>query len=368
MMRVVKIGNSVPLSGEEGTHGTAANHAVELAVAQANERGDLPFEIRLVSLDDRCSVEAGQEVARQLSEDPEVLSVVGPFNSTPAKSAAPIYHSARVAHICPAASNPTLSQQGWDTFFRMVASDEVQGREAARCAVQVVGASRLAVLHDQTVFGQPLAEIVADEAKRQGAEIVLFEGIDRGQRRFPDTVRRIREAAPNLIYYGLIEAEGSVMAHELRTAGIRAPYMGADGLKPSRYLETPEVEVEGPYYTSACADVRRLPSAAAFRTAYAERFPSLADYTIYTVEAFDAANVLIDALRRCGARSREAVLAEVGRTRGHAGASGPITFSSTGDRLGAVVDFYQVKRGELVFLGTTSQLLRQDSEASRKAS
>lgn len=356
MERVVKIGQSVPLSGEEGNHGRAASHAVELAVMHANEKGDLPFQIELVSLDDECTVEAGAAVASSLCQDPGVFGVVGPFNSTPAQAAGAIFHAHGLVHICPAASNPGLTRQGWSTFYRVVASDEVQGREAARCAVRAAGARRIALLHDRSAFGQPLAEIVRDEAVAQGAQIALFEGIDRGQPRYPDTVQRVREAEPDLVYFGLIEAEGSTMAHELRAAGVLAPYMGADGLKPSRYLETPEVDVVGPYYTSACADIRRRPSAVDFRRSYARRFPQFADYTIYTVEAYDAANVLIDALRRAGTTERRTVLDQVSRTLNLAGASGPITFSPNGERRDPVIDFYVVQGGELRFLGTTSEL------------
>lgn len=358
MKRTVKIGNSVPLSGEECVHGTAANHAVELAVWQANQRGDLPFTLELVSLDDECTIEAGESVAARFSADSGILGVVGPFNSTPAQAAAPVFHSARLAHICPAASNPDLSRQGWDTFFRVVASDQVQGREAAKCAVHVVEADRIAVLHDKSAFGQPLAEIFASEAQNQGAEIVLFEGIDRGQTRFPETVQRVREAEPDLVYFGLIEAEGSAMAHELRAEDVMAPYLGADGLKPSRYLETPEVEAVGPYYTSACADVRQRPTAVEFRQAYAARFPKFADYTIYTAEAYDAANILIEALRQAERLDREAVREKVARTTGFPGASGPISFSPTGDRLDPVIDFYVVNQGVLTFLGTTADLMK----------
>jgi branched-chain amino acid transport system substrate-binding protein len=357
MKTQVKLGHCVPLSGEEGIHGRAADLAVQLAVKQANERGDLPFELVLASLDDECSVAAGEQVARQFCADPDLFGVVGPFNSTPTLGAAPVFAAAGMAHICPAASNPGLSRQGWQTFFRVIASDDVQGREAARCAVHVAHARRIAVLHDKTAFGQPLAEIVAEEARQQGVEIVLFEGIDRGQRQFPDTAQRLREADPDLIYYGLIEAEGSAMAHELRAAGVTAPYMGADGLKPSRYLETPEIEVIGPYYTSASANARQRPSAASFNQAYAHAFPEYAGYSIYTVEAYDAANVLIEALRQANVANRASVLARVAATRDFAGASGPISFSATGERLNPVIDCYVVEQGALKFLGAAADLI-----------
>ena len=357
MGKDVKLGHSVPLSGEEGTHGRAADRAVRLAVEQANAAGDLPFTIELVSLDDKCTREAGEAVAQQFCGSADVFGVVGPFNSAPAQAAGPHYHEAGLGHICPAASNPSLSRQGWRTFFRVVASDEVQGREAAKCAVKIIEAQRIAFLHDKSAFGQPLAEIVADEAGKQGADVVLFEGIDRGKRRFPETVRRVREAEPDLIYFGLIEAEGSAMATHLREVGVTAPYLGADGLKPSRYLETPEWDVVGPYYTSACTDVTRRESAARFREAYGDRFPDFADYTVYTVEAYDAARILIDALRRAGTDEREAIRHEVSQTAGFAGASGPITFTGRGNRLDPVIDLYVVKEGKLTFLGTTSELL-----------
>jgi branched-chain amino acid transport system substrate-binding protein len=135
-----------------------------------------------------------------------------------------------------------------------------------------------------------------------------------------------------------------------------APYLGADGLKPSRYLETPEADAEGPYYTSASADIRGRPSAVDFRKAYNQRFPDFADYSIYTVEAYDAADVLIDALRRAGTADRAAVLQAVAATTGFPGASGTIGFSPVGDRLDPVIDFYVVKGGELTFLGPTSEL------------
>jgi branched-chain amino acid transport system substrate-binding protein len=358
MKKIVKLGHSVPLSGEECVHGTAANYAVELAVLQANERGDLPYGIELVTRDDEFSTETGAAVAKQFCQDPDVFGVVGPFNSTPALGAGPVHSAARLVHVCPAASNPGLTDRGWETFFRIVATDEVQGREAAQCAVQVVKAQRMAVLHDKSAFGQPLAEIFADEAAAQGAEIVLLEGVNRGQTRFPETVERIRQAQPDLIYFGLIEAEGAAMAHELRTAGVMVPYLGADGLKPSRYLETPEVDAIGPYYTSACTDIKSRPTAAEFRAAYAERFPQVADYSIYTVEAYDAANVLIDALRRAGTADREAVLRQVAQTKGFPGASGPVTFTPKGERADPVIDFYVVERGELTFLGTTADLIK----------
>ena len=356
MTAVARLGHSVPLTGAEGVHGRAADKAVRLAVEQANARGDLPCEIELLSLDDKCEPEAGAYVANHLAQDPNVFGVVGPFNSTPAQAAAPIYHDAGLVHICPAASNPELSRQGWDTFFRTVPSDAVQGREAARCAVHVVGARRIAVLHDRSAFGQPLAEIFADAVQDYGAEIVLFEGITRGCTEFPETVEKVAASAADLIYFGLIEAEGSAMAHRLREGGVTAPYLGADGLKPSRYLETPDADVVGPYYTSACTDITRAAAAADFRRAYAVRFPAVADYTVYTAEAYDAAKTLIDALRRAGAPDRETVRREVAATQAYPGASGPISFTVDGDRANPIIDFYVVKEGELTFLGTTTDL------------
>lgn len=359
MKPVVKIGCSAVLSREEdeAIHGRHISQAVALAVEQANQRGNLPFTVEMALGDDQAQVEAAVEVAQKFINDPQVLGVVGTMNSHTSLATAPLYQQANLTQISPAASNPTLTQQGYRTFFRVVPHDLHQGQEGAKFAVSVLGARRVAIIHDGGNFGEPLAQIFSRTCRKLGAEVSITCQIEPGKIDYSNAVAVIALANPDLIFMGVIEAEGRHLAAQLRQAGVMAPLLGTDGLKPSHFLATPAYNAEGPYHTSASTDVERDPSAAKFADAYARRYGQL--YSIYTAEAYDAANLLIAACARAARLNRTSVLEQVSQIKDFAGASGLINFDQHGDRLHPRIGIYKINNGQLEFLGFTSELLAQ---------
>lgn len=357
MKPIVKIGCSAVLSEEddEAIHGRHLSQAVALAIEQANKRDDLPFVVEMLLGDDKAQVEAAMAVAQQFIDDPQVLGVVGTMNSHTSLAVAPLFNQANLAQISPAASSPILTRYGYRTFFRVVPHDLYQGREAAQYAIKILGAQRIVIIHDNTAFGEPLARAFQQTMATLGTRAMRYDGIQRGQVDFSDLVAEVAAAQPDLIFFAVIEAEGRHLARQLRQAGIRAIFFGTDGLKPSLFLATPDYQVEGPYHTSASTDVRIKPSAAAFAQAYAARYGEL--YSIYTAEAYDAANLLMAACARAANLDRPAVLAEISQTRNFPGASGPITFDESGDRLNPQISIYRVSGQTAVFLGYTTGLL-----------
>jgi branched-chain amino acid transport system substrate-binding protein len=356
---VIKIACSAVLSEEpdEQIHGQHIAQAVALAVEQANSRAELPFVVEVLVGDDKAQPEAAVAVAERFIADSQVLGVVGTMNSHTSLAAAPLYCQANLAQISPAASTPGLTQQGYHTFFRVIPHDLYQGQEAANYAVQALEVRQIVVIHDNSAFGEPLAGVFSQTCQVLGVSPVLQRGIQRGQVDFSELSAEIATLRPDLIFFGVIEAEGRLLAAQLRRAGVRAILMGTDGLKPSLYLATPEYDVEGPYHTSASTDVRIKPSAAAFAQAYLARYGML--YSIYTAEAYDAAHILISACARAHTLDRPTVLAQVARTHDFSGASGVISFDKYGDRLNAEIGIYRVINGAPVFLGTTTELLAQ---------
>jgi branched-chain amino acid transport system substrate-binding protein len=359
MKPLIKIGCSAVLSEEEdeSIHGRHISQAVALAIEQANNRNDLPFSVEMLLGDDKAQTSAAIAVAQQFIEDPQVLGVVGTMNSHTSLATAPLYHQANLTQISPAASNPSLTQHDFQTFFRVVPHDLCQGQEGARYAVQVLGAQRIAVIHDGGTFGEPLAKVFSQTCQQLGALITLSRRIQPGEVNFSEAVAEVAATEADLIFMGVIEAEGRHLAAQLRQAGVRAPFLGTDGLKPSRFLATPDYDVQGPFHTSASTDVTIKPSAAAFAQAYAERYGEI--YSIYTAEAYDAASLLITACASATTLDRASVLAEMAHIRDFPGASGPISFDKKGDRLNPQIGVYKVNGEALEFLGYTNELLAQ---------
>lgn len=353
-----ELGCSAVLSRDpdEAVHGRHIAQAAGLAVDQANARGDLPFEIELIVRDDGADAGMAVDVAREFIGRPNLVGVIGTMNSDTSLAAGALYAEAGLAQIAPAASNPELTQKGWPTFFRVVANDLVQGRLAAAYAVRVLGSRSIAIIHDGSSFGKPLARIVSETVQSYGADVNLFMGIQRGDTDFHDLAARVARVAPDLIFFGVIEAEARYLAPQLREAGVRSIYMGTDGLKPSRFLATPGWSVDGPYHTNAGTDVCVTPSAAQFVRDYKARYGEV--YSIYTAEAYDAARILIAGCARAATLDRPSVLAQVAQTRDFPGVIGPITFDERGELIDPRIGVYRVEGDKTVFLGYAHELLK----------
>jgi branched-chain amino acid transport system substrate-binding protein len=351
---IVRIGFAAPFTGDQSIVGVPMRQCAELAAALANERGDLPFDVEVRGEDDFATPDGARAAAARFIADASVLAVVGHKNSGPSAAAAPLYAAARMTQITPSSTNSALSARGHATFFRMCAHDAIQGRTAARYAVRVRGAHRIAVLHDRTDYGRPLAEAVAAALGEEGAEVALFEGVAEGAGTFPETVARIRALAPDLVYFGLTEIEASIFARELRDAGVTALLFGTDGSPESKFLPLAGPAAEGSLHTYAGAPPSRAPAMRAFIEAFESRYEAV---PVYGPEVFDAANQIIAAAAAAPARTRAAVLAGVATMAEFSGASGRVRFDENGDRVDPPISIWTVEHNAMKLLGRADDLI-----------
>jgi branched-chain amino acid transport system substrate-binding protein len=321
--------------------------AVSLAVEQANARGDLPFPLELVALDDEASPGKARELAESIVEDRTIVGVVGHKNSGPSAAAGGVYAAGGIAQVSPSSTNSDLARRGWQTFSRVCADNERQATAAADYALETLHVQRVAAVHDGTDYGRPLAESFVQTIEQAGQEIVLVESIHLGQRDFSKVVGRLKDVACDLIYFGLTEIESSYLTRDLRHAGVTSHLFGADGGRQSPFPGLTGELAEGVYETYAGVDPKASPAGKAFLRAYEARNM---DCPIFGPEAYDAGCILIEALKRAGMAERSAILAEVRNLHGFTGATGPISFQANGNRRDAKVTIWQVIEGKMTRL------------------
>lgn len=351
---VVKIGFAAPFSGDQAIVGVPMRQCAELAITQINERNDVPFALGLQAEDDRADPVVAAAVARRMVADPAVVAVVGHKNSGPSASAAPIYAEAGLSQISPSSTNSRLSQHGYPTFFRMCAHDAVQGQMAARYAVRVLGARRVAIIHDRTDYGRPLAEVVQEVVEQEQAEVDLFEGIAEGETDFGETVNRLRQLSPDLVYFALTEIESSILARQLRSRGVEAVLFGTDGSRESQFMPLAGPAAEGAYQTYAGVDPQSTPAAEAFKRAFETRYGAV---PVYGLEVYDATNLIGETLKRAYSPDRKAVLDQVTRVSDFEGVTGPVIFESNGDRRDPQVSIWRVEQGQIRLQGLAQDLI-----------
>ncbi len=348
---VIKIGCAAPLAGDQAQLGIDTCRGVGLAVEQANAKGIgvTGYKLKLLALDDQHNPAQAVNVAKKFVADPNVLAVVGHFNSSCTKPASAIYHEAGIVQITAASTNPELSRQGFETFFRVAATDDVQGPKGADFAARQLNAKKIFVIDDKTTYGKGLADEFEKEARKLDLVVLGHEGITQGDKDFTPLLTKIKPMTPDLIYFGGIYPEGALLLRQARALGVTATFMGGDGLATPILIQlaTPEV-ADGTYMTMVGGDMKKIPSAAQFVKDYEAQYGEMGQWSAY---GYDAANILIQAIQQAGKKDRRAVLEAMRDMGPFSGVTGEVVFDEKGDNQNQFIGVFKIEKGELVYIG-----------------
>jgi ABC-type branched-subunit amino acid transport system substrate-binding protein len=346
----VSIGLVAPLTGDQAYIGIGVQQGAQMAIEDANIKGPVfgDKKLKLVALDDQHNPTQAVLAANKLISDPNVLGVVGHFNSSCSKAASSIYHEGRLAQVSPASTNPEISRQGFDTFFRVCATDDVQAPAAADFIVSKLGLKNIIIIDDQTTYGKGLANEFEIKFKALGGTVLRREGITQGEKDFTPLLTKVKSLKPELIYFGGIYPELALLVKQSRKIGLNVPWMGGDGIFDVTLIKlvTPEL-AEGIYATMLGVDPHSLPGAKDFITRYEARYGEIGSFSAY---GYDATNVIIEAIRRAQNTDRETVLRQVRATKDFSGILGALNFDSKGDAIGKSIGIFKVEKGQFKFI------------------
>ncbi|MCL5046782.1 MAG: branched-chain amino acid ABC transporter substrate-binding protein [Actinobacteria bacterium] len=342
-----RIGFAAPLSGDQAIVGVPMRDVLDFAIKEANSRGTLPYRLELVAADDGADEAKAAAVAQGLVADESVVAMVGHKNSGPSLAAAPFYQAAGMTQILASSTTAALTSRGYTNLFRVCASDALQGAAVARFAVSDLVVARIAVVNDGTAYGTSLAETFRLTAESCGARTVMSAGVTPGDSDFSPVVRQMAEVKPDAVYFGLTEIEASRLAPQMRRAGVDVVILGADGSRRSKFVELAGDAAEGAYMTYAGVDPESLQGGLWFTREFERRYGQC---PVYGPEIYDAAYIIIEALRRAGTPDRGRVLAEVRAMKRFPGVTGPISFDERGEREDVAVSLWRVEGGQNRFL------------------
>ena len=338
------------MTGDQAFIGTGVLQGAQMAIEEANVQGPVfgGTRIKLEPLDDQHNPTQAVLAANKLAANPDAVGVIGHFNSSCTKASSSIYHEARMVQISPGSTNPQISRQGFDTFFRVCPTDEVQAPVAAVFVFSKLHINKIVVIDDLTTYGKGLADEFEKKFKALGGEVLTRNGITQGEKDFTPLLTRIKSLNPELIFYGGVYPELALLIKQSKKIGFESAWMGGDGIFDVTLIKlaTPK-HSEGVYATMLGVDPRSLPAAKDFVTRYEARFGQIGSFSAY---AYDATNVLIEAIRRAGKNDREAVLNEVKKTKNFQGILGPVNFDASGDAVGRSVGIFKVENGKFKFL------------------
>ncbi|HET8578506.1 MAG TPA: branched-chain amino acid ABC transporter substrate-binding protein [Methylomirabilota bacterium] len=328
----IKIASQSPLSGGQAALGEGIKLGTQLAVEKF--KGNLVkmgYKVDFVPFDDQAKPDVGVANAKNIIADKEIMAVIGHLNSGVAIPSSEVYKEVTLTMISPANTNPVVTDRGYPNVNRVCGRDDVQGVVGSEFAHGTVKVKSAYIVHDKTQYGQSVAEFFKADAEKKGIKVLGFEGTEE-KSNFDPILTPIKAKNPDLIYFGGIYDQAAPFFKQAREKGIKAKFMGPDGMDSSDLTKIAGKAVVGMYYTSAAGPASALPKAKAFVEEFKKKFGKNPEP--YAAEAYDATHIAILAIEQAakgGKVTREDVSTAVRKAK-LAGITGEIAFDSKGDR------------------------------------
>jgi branched-chain amino acid transport system substrate-binding protein len=362
----IKIAVQAPLSGEQAAIGEHIKLGAQLAVEESSKAfKDLGYDLVLVPQDDQAKPEVGVANARNMVADPEVLVIVGHFNSGVALPSSEVYKDAMLTMISPANTATEITDRGYPNVNRVCGRDDVQGPVGARFTAQDLKLKSVYIIHDKTLYGQGVAENFRNEAKKLGLTVLGFDGTEE-RANFSPMIIPLKAKNPDLVYFGGIYHQGGLLLKQLREKGVKAKFMGPDGLDSAEMAKIAGSAVVGSYYTSVAGPPDAYPETAAFAKKYKQRFGK--ETESFGMYGYDATLVGIKAIEgwikaNPGKKpSRADVVTAVRNIKNFKGITGSIEFDNKGDPVKA--KYFVLQFEKQAYPGKVVKVIEQQAPAA----
>jgi branched-chain amino acid transport system substrate-binding protein len=363
----IKIGSDLPVCT---TGGQSTANGVQFAVTQRNNAGGVNgYTISYQSFDD-CVQAAydpakGVENVQTMLGDPKFLGMIGPYNSAVAKAEIPIAAPQHFTMISPSNTNPCLTKDlstcsyhpqdlragNPNNYWRVVTTDDYQGPAQADYFYKTLNVHSVGILDDSTVFGVGISGSFEAEFKRLGGTVVKHSEYQKTQTSdWRSILLAFKNGGAAGVYVGGTDDQNiCIPRKQMKDLGWDVPFGGGDGIETTDCIDQAAGNEVGIYATSAGADATQVPGAKATIDAFKKQFTGANDFGGYTMQAYDAANALMDAIGRAvndangGVPSREQVRNEMSKTTGFKGVIGTYNFNTAGDTDLKIVSIYVVQ-------------------------
>jgi len=329
----IKIASQSPLSGGQAVLGEGIKLGAQLAIEKL--KGNLEkmgYKLDFVPFDDQAKPDVGVANAKNIIADKDIMVVIGHLNSGVAIPSSEVYKEVTLAMVSPANTNPVVTDRNYVNVNRVCGRDDVQGVVGSEFARGTMKVKSAYIVHDKTQYGQSIAEFFKADSEKKGIKVLGFEGTEE-KSNFDPIITPIKAKNPDLIYFGGIYDQAAPFFKQAREKGVKAKFMGPDGMDSSDLTKIAGKAVVGMTYTSAAGPASALPKAKSFVDEFKKKFGKNPEP--YAAEAYDAAAIALKAVE-AGAKggkapSREEVAAQIRKVK-HSGLTGEIAFDAKGDR------------------------------------
>jgi branched-chain amino acid transport system substrate-binding protein len=318
--------------------------AARLAVDEANEAGGwrgVPFEL-VPRWSENVWGTGVSLVARMVYED-AVLAILGSIDGSSTHLAEQIVAKARLPLVNPVATDDSIHLAGVPWMFSVAPADSQWAPAVATTLLETVGAAGFTLVTATDHDSRLATRALLDELARLGRGPTLRLDLRPGEDSLAGRIARLDLLNQSALLLVAGAEDGARILGAVRAAGFAGPVFAGPRLARRHALQLAGSNAEG-LRVPLLGPTRSSTNTAAFTRRFRQATGSDPDWA--AEHAYDAARVLLDAIRAAGP-SRAGIRQALAETASRDGVSGRIDWDPTGQNRRPVTTVATVRDGRL---------------------
>lgn len=324
----IVIGHYASLTGQIANFGQSTEKGLRLALKEYNAAGGFNGKpVKVITYDDQGKPEEAASTITKLITQDNVIGVIGEVASSLSLVAADVAMRNKTPMLSPSSTNPDVTKKG-EYISRICFIDPFQGQVMAKFAHENLKAKTAAVFRDvKNDYSVGLANFFRKAFEEKGGKIVIDTSYQERDLDFKAQLTEIKAKKPDVIFIPGYYNDVALIAKQARSLGLTQPLLGGDGWESEDLFKVAGKAIDGSYYSNHYAPDTKDPGAVKFIANFKK------DYNGETPDAmaalgYDAFHVMMDALKRAKAPTREELKNAIATTKDFQGVTGKITLNA----------------------------------------
>ncbi|NQT94145.1 MAG: penicillin-binding protein activator [Lentisphaerae bacterium] len=324
---VIRIGATLPLSGDAAVWGKNTQEGIDLAVEEINASGGvLGRKLVIVYEDTKALAKEGVTAYHKLTTADKVQAIIDDSVSGVTLAMAPLAQKDRVVILATGATAPKISQAG-EYIFRIWNSDAYEGEVAADYAFDNLALRSVGILYINNEYGKGLEQVFEKRFTERGGKTPLSEGFAQSATDLRTQISKLKDANLDGLYLVGYPKEIPIALRQAKELGLSVTLLGTVAMHDPQLVQSAGDAAEGlmfPYPKEATGEhLNRFKQA--FQKKYGKEPGITADV------GYDAVKMLAKAIEFSGGSSGEDIRKGLNTLKDYPGVSGTMTFDENGD-------------------------------------
>ncbi|MBV8425161.1 MAG: ABC transporter substrate-binding protein [Candidatus Eremiobacteraeota bacterium] len=243
----IPIGSILPLTGTFAQVGGLLRVAQQLAADLVNAHVSYPVtmagsdgipslghaKIKLIFADSQGKPDQAATVAEQLITQDKVVALMGSYTSATTQTASLRAEQYKIPYLNADSSSPTLTERGLHWFFRISPHDGVFTQNmfdfmGVLKKTKGWNPKKIAIVHEDTLFGKSFGDVAEDLAKREGYTVVAHVLYPANTSEVQSEVQKVKASNPDVILQGSYLSDSLLFVKTYKQQAVDVPIIAQD--------------------------------------------------------------------------------------------------------------------------------------------